>query len=838
MKKFLSVALSAAMLLSVMLGFSVQAEPYEDYVYVFEDFENGTLGNVSKQYVSNLSYADGGVGGSRGSALVEIKSKQYSDLSVPCAKAPNAGQMPVFSAWIKLDNSDLTSQNVSFIIYGNVNIHKTDSTVDGENVKTANAWKQLTVSNTGIKKGEWVYVSAEGSWDGRMQCNSVIGYDGFTENGKQCMTSDIANFTRFAIRVGQWGGTDDLPDDSEETSVRYYIDDIRYECVPVEETEKIEIGENIVDCGEFDEYSDTLKSRVSSNYEIVCDENDPAPDGSAGYLKFVPKSDSDVRFTEYHQTVTWKTNHVYKVSYYMKFFGPLKDGSEDTAKVNTQESGKSVEELETKTSGAWLLQVATAGRGRIADTNGYNKDYPGCNMGNVADAGGGWQKVEYYYVHEYKTFTEQPFEMWLRLYVGTNSNLMNNGIFGLDSFKMIDLGPISNGDFEIGTAELRKTGTAVSQNVLGWTESDAVSEQSDDVRSESGSEHSMKVTVSSDEGYVYQGINMKDGKRYKISFWAKGENLEVEAPFALVMDRYVPSAGGEMESYDVPNYQYITGKEDVCEDYTDDVKAEQDWKLSNEWKYYECYYDNGFELKEGLTEANKYTFPRLPFMYFDVNGNAANTTYFLDDIEITCVGEAGVKASTPVVTNFTVEGDFIPGEDVSVAYNFSSPDGYSDASMVRMMCKVTDDRYVSFGSFKANDIITVPFETVGKEVMFEIVPVDSEGNCGEALMVAPSDPGAWTVLKVDNETLLSTVYTSEPVSGTLVYAAYKNKQLISVKPFDVKTEAYDIDNIYSLSDLGEFSSEDVDIVKVMFIDDYTGLKPLCSDTIIDYTAAP
>lgn len=830
MRKFLSVVLSAAMLLSVMLTVSVSAQPYEAYPYVFEDFEDGTLGTVQRNTAQKLSYAEGGVGGSRGSALVEITETEYHEISVPCVIAPRADQTPVFSAWIKLDNTDLNKDTVSFIIYGKVNLHKTDDSVDGEAVKQVSAWKQLYVSNSGIKKGEWVYVSAEGSWDGKMQANSVVGYDGFTEANKQCHTEDIVSLDRFSVRVGQYGGTRDLPEGSEETSVRYYLDDIRYECVPTITAEPITIGENLVDCGEFDEDSDLLKSCVGTPYEIVNDENDPAPDGSAGYLKLMPE-EGKTRFAEYKQSATWKPNHVYKVSYYMKYLGPFDEGVTNTSKVKKWESGEDAKDITVTQFGAWLLQEATTGKGRVEDTNGFNMNYPG--RSTVADIGNGWTKVEYYYVHEYKTFTEQPFQMWLRLYPGTNRNIASNAIFGLDSFKMIDLGPISNGDFEIGAEKLSKTGTDEQQNVLGWTENGATSAQSDAVRDGSDGQHSMKVTISENEGYVYQGLHLSNQLCYKISFWAKGENLESEIPFALVMDRTVTASGGEKESYEVPEYQYITGDGEIHGTYNDNIKENQSWKLSNEWRKYEFYYGNTFLLKDGLTKANTNTMPRLPFLYFVVNDNQAGTSYYLDDMEIECVGVAGGNA--PEVTNFTVEGDFIPEEDVTVDYTFTCEDGRKDASMVRIMCKTDGDRYVSLGSFKASDTIYVPLTTFGKEIMFEIVPIDSAGVCGEVLRVAPSETGKkWTLMKVDNETFSADIYASEAVSGTLVYAAYSNKQMISVNSFDL-TEPSNHLSFNNIPDtLIDYYGEEADLVRVMFVDSLGNLVPLCGDTQIYY----
>lgn len=62
-------------------------------------------------------------------------------------------------------------------------------------------------------------------------------------------------------------------------------------------------------------------------------------------------------------------------------------------------------------------------------------------------------------------------------------------------------------------------------------------------------------------------------------------------------------------------------------DYTDEIKNNQEWKISDEWQYYECYYDNTFPLKEGLSAPAENVVPRLPFLSFDVDGNGTETSF-------------------------------------------------------------------------------------------------------------------------------------------------------------------------------------------------------------------
>ena len=604
--------------------------------------------------------------------------------------------------------------------------------------------------------------------------------------------------------------------------MRYYADDLKYEIAPVAVEEDFEIGKNIVENGEFDEN----KTGWSTNGKmtIVNDPADPAPDGSAGYLKMEPASADKPYWNQIGQKMTWQANHLYKVSYYMKFDGPLKEGTTDTAAVYSGDSNSTTYNLiEVKTGGGWLYQGAN-GTNRVSDTNSYNANYPGYVKKQAVSVGNGWSKIEYYYVHEFKTFTDKPIGTNLRLFAGDNQNLMSSGVFGLDSFKIIDMGPISNGDFEIGQASVIKFPKSVTQNVLGWTESSATSAQAAEARPGSEGTSSMKVTLTANGGYVYQGLSMTPSRSYKISFWAKGNDLDSEVPFALVMDRKVPASGGESESYTVPDYEYITGKNEICTDYTDDVKASQSWKLSNEWTYYECYYDNEFPLLDGLTKAVDYTFPRLPFMYFNVNGNASGTSYSLDDVQIECIGAVG--AVTPVITNAAVTGKLIPGEKVGVSYNYSHPTDGTDDSIVRMLCETDNGQYASLGSFKASEQITVPETAIGKNIVFEILPVDGNANCGITVRAEASDPGSWAKIYVDAETLAVRAYASENKTAKVIYAAYNGKELISVGFADVNLTANTRGDVTIPA---EFTSNGADTVKVMLWEGIENVIPLCTN---------
>lgn len=788
MKKFILASVAFAMLFASLGIVFVQAKPYDTYPYVYEDFENG-LGSVTKNgNVKSLTHVSGGAGGSAGAALVEVANKNNGDIESICTFAPQIGGKVKFSVWIKLDNTELKADVMSFIIYGRGNVYKTDETVEGPEVKEVTGWKQIVVGNKGLKKGEWVKVTSETVWDGQLTCFPGTGYNGVANNNTTAKTSDILGLKNFAIRVGSNGGSSDIADENE-TVLRYYMDDLVYEAIPVEISGAVP-GANIVPNGEFDD--NTSGWACGGKATIVKDPSDPAPDGSAGYLRIEPNTENTPYFAQLDRQMTWQPNHVYKVSYYAKI-----DSTTETA---------------TK-GGAWLLQLAGK---RVPDTNGQKLEYPGNVLNDIMEVGNGWTKVEYYYLHEYKTFTEQPLTTWLRLYPMGKKDVVSVGVYGLDSFKVIDLGAVSNGDFEIGAADLRRNDAAASQSVLGWNANNADVSQSSDIRPGSEGAHSMQVMVNGAGGYTYQGLSLKNDSIYKLSFWAKGSGLETDVPFALVLDRNVPSPGGDSECFVVPDYQYYTGAHEVSEEYTDAVKQNQQWKLTNEWQYYECYFNNTFPLKEGMAEQLN-VMPRLPFLYFDVDGNKAGTTYLLDDMSIEGIGKE------PVITNAVVEGNIIPGKEVRVSYQYSSSKNYEDMfSMVRVLSQEAGNE-VTLGTFKADAGFIIPETAIGKNIVFEILPIDEMSQCGNPVRLTAPKPPAWAKLYI-GEDFSVRAYSSENTSGKIIFAAYKDNELVSVCMEDAQLSPYTKTEI---STPAEFQTEGADMVKVMFWNGLDAVKPLC-----------
>ena len=442
-----------------------------------------------------------------------------------------------------------------------------------------------------------------------------------------------------------------------------------------------------------------------------------AAEGNA-YLQLSATDNAWIQLT---RNITLKANRLYKFSYWVK-----SDAAYDN-KGNAKDK-----------FGVRFLQSA---RSRVPDTNSYNTDLPGY-IQNGFPVNGEWQKVEYYYQFEYKTFTNKQFQMILRLFPEGMQDTAATGTFGIDDLKIIDMGEIANGSFESSDTEIVKfineTGelnkgkaTPTTQTVLAWNEAGAKTALANDVRPDSPGKRSMKVSVSTDGGYAYQGVSLdKADANYKISFWAKGSGLSEPKPFALVLDRSVPKAGGDMESYIVPDKTYVTGFREQNTEGTFGT-----WKLTNDWQYYTCIVPNTFPLKEGLENPNTDTIPRLPFLYFDVDGNLSGTTYFVDDIAITeHEGDETEDAGYlyPYLTRVAFAGNTYESGVMQARYTFGSLCGAEDGGSHLNLYEMTEDGSEILVASANGKAITIPVGLGGKKIRIEAVPVDTNGRMGRA----------------------------------------------------------------------------------------------------------
>ncbi len=828
MKKVLSFVLAAAMLVSLFCAVPAQAKPYAEYPLVFEDFEDGTVGTTAG---GGAKWVSGGANGSNGAVHVSLTGVQNQDITIPCTTPVQPDATVKFSTWVKMANTEVTKDNVSFIIYGRANFPKTDAAIAGEEASdyaTVTGWEQVYASNAGLKMGEWVYVSYEFKWDGSLTAFPPAGYGGSTDGETIAASADVVGFDRICLRVAN-GGTSGAA--SKVSSMDFYLDDITYEFIPDNFAETDAIGKNIVNGGDLNTTADMSKFGIGGSPSIVASTSeDPAPDGSAGYLKLQPTNGA-VYWPQLSQNMTWEPNHMYHVSYYMRLDTP-KDTDKTTATVLQGNAGQE-KEVELSSVGGWLYQSALPTL-RIPDTNGFNTDYPGRVFYEVANFDNGWQKVDYYFVHEYRTIANQQFNTCLRLFANKNQNVQCNVSFSLDAYKIIDMGAVSNGNFEteVPNALVYKNKQDTKQSVLGWSASASTLSYSDDAAE---GNKSMQVSVTGAGGSATQGIEMAPDRLYKLSFRAKGIGLERDMPLAVQLDRKVTTESA-YDVWDVPTYEYYTGTHEVCTSYTADVKANQEWKLTNEWQTYTCYISNSFGLKEGKTaeDAMYYgaksnndptlvyrgtSIPRLPIMYWNIDNNPVGLTYLIDDVKLESVN------TFPAVSNVQVNGKVIPGKEVTVSYDYESTLNLADTySIVRAYSVDANGQRASIGSFKATEGFIVPESAIGKTLEFEVLPVDANKICGMAVTTAAADPGKWAKLYVEEDNA-TRAYSSEDTTATVIFAAYNGKELVDVET--VENVVLTANTKADIAVPADFVTTDATSVKVMLWNSLTGVAPLC-----------
>ncbi len=722
--------------------------------YIFRDFEE--------------EFQEGeGALGSKNAKLVSVTSSSFADTSYPVFKTPSPGDNLYLSAWVKIDNTELTDDTVSFILWAGARVHKTAENENLSDTDIVSSYVTVKATDTGLKKGEWVQVSAVvENWNGKVRGTIPAGYQNVTEDTKDAI-DEIICFEEVSIRLN---GTSYAKENV--SAVNYYIDDFSFYAAP--QSVNTEAGSSEVFGGSaLDSQADVNCWRASGTKAFV---SGNAPDGSSGYMRL---GDGTNTGGEIRQEVTLKPNHLYKVSFWVK----VEQATDDAT-----------------TGGIRFFQNAKT---RIADKNGFNTNYPGVTLENVLTTE--WQKFEYYYLQERKTFTEQKYNTSFRFFWGTDSNALSKCIFGVDDIHVVDMGEVTNGDFAYGGAQVYRNNGTYTYNVLGWTENGANAEVNNGA---------LMITATKDGGKVYQGINMKNGGTYKLSFRAK--TTTGEKPLAVVLDRKVSVIGGDSEVYQVPDYQYITGTNEVNTEYT-----AGDWKVTEDWQTFECYIQNEFPLIAGKTVTTG-IIPRTPYLYFDVDGNKAGTQIFIDDVSLTQV------STLPVISRAEVLGENKPGATLTFQGAYSSPKGNDVSVMVKALLK-DGETCASVGTMYVGDTFVVPEHTIGKELVFAFTPVDSEGLLGETVYVTPYAADGWAKLYLDEKTMTARAYAACDTNAEVIFVSYKDGALMDIEVVPVSMTA----ETKAIADGSALMKSNADTIKVMLWNSAEGVIPLCESIQIE-----
>ncbi len=762
------------------------------YPFVFEDFEKDEKGPLNRFNSVAATCVEEGAGASQKSAKVKITAASYADMRFAVADTAKVGDTLYMSAWVRPENTDVETKNLSFIMFGTATVRRTSDDTTLPEIKTVNTWNQVYV-RTVLRKGEWMKVAAEIPWTGKASATIPAGYNNMTEKKNGTVEEDI-RFTQAAIRVDGTSCAAETVD-----AVEYLIDDFEYYA-----TTKLAAADE--DTNIFQNSGmDTAKTGWSMENlsTIVQDANDPAPDGSAGYAKIEPPSEGAKIYGAVGQNVTVKPNHLYKVSFWAKL-------------ISAPEG--------ITTGGAWFLQYANK---RILDPNGIETNYPGHLIYDCLTLGE-WKKIEFYYMTEYKTFVQQQLTTLLRLFAGRDKDNTQCASYGIDNFRCEDLGAVSNGDFSVAEGGIGRNNVYGNVNsplteydVFSWMEQGTTASVTDGAA---------VISVDTDGGQLYQGINLDNDTLYQFSFRAKGEGDSIGKPVAVKLDRYVETAS-ENELYVVPDYQYIAGTNNAVytgETYTEDVKANQEWILTDAWQTYTGYYETAFPLKDGAEKTDG-IIPRLPFMSVEVDGNKAGTSFMLDDVTVKKVSKK------PTLSDVQVVGDLVPGNEVYLQYQYSSPEGVPMQNVLVKMQMDSDEGYISIGNKTGYPSIEIPEHAFGKDLRFELIPVDENLTMGNPVYVDARAPeGAWGKVYYNRKSDTARAYYTEDAKAEILVATYKGGQLTGVELAPVSITACE----QAEHKVTTLPTADADDIKVMLWNSAEGGKPMADVLKVDCSEPP
>ena len=696
MKKFLSLTIVLTMLLSVFYCFPAEARVYEDYPYIYLDFEennldqlkaNGEVGTMASKWTA------GGANGTSGCISLE-ESGNWGNNRYALKNPLTVGRTYRASVWVKIKLDDFKGvvPRIDFILYTKSHDNHT-------------AYKSVSLSGTPAPN-EWVHCTGTFVWDG-MALNEG------NESKNEAITPDAP--TTLALRIAAAGSTFWMQLSTNERygssfKLTYDMDDIVIE--PESKTDEPTYDDSYIVAADFEDGS---YGGLTGAKSIV---NDAERGGKVAYVES-PKGSFNQLMAA---STPLKFNHLYKISCWVK-------RTDDLAVYNGEKS---------------RVDCINLAHTRMDFTNiAPTVQYPGYGISGLEQ--NKWQYFEYHIKYDVKTFDGAGAQTGIRVGNSASSKAMGQtGEIGLegvqfyvDDFLIQDLGCVQNGDFEHEQAEIFRVETAGTSkkidSVFGWLPENATSSVSTDVRSESEdpeseSTKSMSVNITSNGGRVYQGINFENGKEYTISFWAKGLDMAAgeEKPISIKLDRKVNTVHAK-DVYNVP----------------DEETLGDNWTLTNQWKQYECTFTPNYE---AASTPEKNVIPRTPFMYFDVDGNKAGTKFLIDDItfvDLTTIVVPEVNPYPYIEDTMLIDDEAVSGATIRFSYEFASDIGNMEyESVVRALISDDGKNWGCIGQSVADfgeASYVVPDLAIGKKLKIEIAPMDEDYQMGDVATVAVFD---------------------------------------------------------------------------------------------------
>lgn len=293
-----------------------------------------------------------------------------------------------------------------------------------------------------------------------------------------------------------------------------------------------------------------------------------------------------------------------------------------------------------------------------------------------------------------------------------------------------------------------------------------------------------------------QHVQMKNNKKYRISFRAKAESYVDEngaavnigsdvqsVPVFAVLDRsgntnYIGDWEENAGNSDTPSYdyQYVSGEALTENDAWSAAQATENphWELTDEWQRFSGVYIWNYK-------GNNYRMPLLGFSIGDPQ-NPAVATWSIADVKI-----EEVTGSVGKVQNFNIDGDMIVGTKMSLSYDYENPEAEEGISYVRILTGSDSAGWITRDVLKASELrgYTIP-EEFGGQIKVEILPIDYNGNVG----ILYSE--ILTVEKVFEITAENVKWKADSISGEVKFT--ENRSGVTNKEYIIVTCLYTADN--------------------------------------------
>lgn len=295
---------------------------------------------------------------------------------------------------------------------------------------------------------------------------------------------------------------------------------------------------------------------------------------------------------------------------------------------------------------------------------------------------------------------------------------------------------------------------------------------------------------------IKQHVQMKNKKKYRISFRAKAESYvdasgatvsvgsgAASVPVFAVLDRsgntqYIGDWESNAENSEKPSYdyQYISGAALTEEDAWSAAQANENpkWELTNEWQRFSGVYTWAYK-------GENYRMPLLGFSVGDAE-NPMEATWSIADVKIE--EDTGAVGK---IQNFNIDGDLIVGTQISLSYEYENTEAEEGISYVRILTGSDAAGWITRDVLKASELrgYTIP-EAFGGEVKIEVLPIDINGKTG----VLYSE--GMTVEKVFEIAAENVKWETDSVSGTVRFT--ENRSGVSNKEYIIIICLYTADN--------------------------------------------